>query len=169
MAGCSSSTRGLDFQGLDDDLAVAVLKQSPKGSLGSFASASSRLSKLVRKRWELLCMCNVCMAAYLDTVIVTYNAAGYRQFASRQLYTQHAIVRVTRAAPPTGPCTAAMHHVLPQSNLMLELLLLFCRPAPSSQAPWCSKAMSPLVCCPAVVAPSAGVPTWCFSAVQQQT
>jgi hypothetical protein len=47
-AGSSNSTRQLAFLGLDDDLIAAVLDQSPEGSLGAFASASRRLTRLVR-------------------------------------------------------------------------------------------------------------------------
>jgi hypothetical protein len=69
MAGCCSSsrsTRALNLEGLDDDLAVAVLKQSPQGSLGSFASASSRLSRLVSSVWHFCSdvqrVAHVCMS-----------------------------------------------------------------------------------------------------------
>lgn len=47
-AGSSNSTRQLAFLGLDDDFIAAVLDQSPEGSLGAFASASRRLTRLVR-------------------------------------------------------------------------------------------------------------------------
>jgi hypothetical protein len=47
-AGSSSSARQLDLLGLDDDLVAAVLDQASEDSLSSFASASKRLSRVVR-------------------------------------------------------------------------------------------------------------------------